>query len=139
MASEEAQIHVNALLNLVKRLEEENTSLKRRIAQLETISKPPMPPPVQSATRARSNANEDGIIRAKARDVVQKAQEVDRPNAREVVRGKRDREAMQGFQCDQCKQFYEATGIMPERCSKHKLHRPPPDTPEGFWEPWSFD
>ncbi len=132
--SEEAESHAQALVGLVRRLEAENAELRGRVAALEgqlhagTTARPP----TASAAGGR-------VIRANARDVAQKASEAEKPNAREVVRGKRDREAMQGYRCDQCKEFYDALGVLPHKCSKHKLHRPPPDTPDGFWEPWSFD
>ena len=124
--SEEAQNIAQALLDLVRRLEEENAQLKTRIVELESRTPPPLPPP----------ARQEGVIRAKA-SAVQRPEEG--PNARAVVRGKREREAMQGFQCGQCQEFYDALGVRPHKCSKHKLHRPPPDTPDGFWEPWGFD
>ena len=64
-------------------------------------------------------------------------------NYRAVVRGKDEREAMEGFECSQCKCFYKATGQhiphLCDRSSKHKYFKPPPSTPAGFWEPWSIN
>jgi hypothetical protein len=132
--SDDAERHASALVALVRRLEAENAALRQRVAELESSHLKP-----QLNVTATIKKEEGGVIRARGREIAEKAKEVEKPNVREVVRGKRDREAMQGYQCDQCKELYDALGVLPHKCSKHKMHRPPPDTPDGFWEPWSFD
>ena len=122
-ASAQAADMASNLVELVRRLEEEIKTLKARIEELET---------------SRQEPRVSGLIRARGVDVVNKTENVLGPNVRTVVRGKREREGMQGFRCEQCKEFYDALGLEPHRCSKHKLHRPPPDTPDGFWEPWEL-
>lgn len=61
----------------------------------------------------------------------------------EPVRKKSDRENLKGFECKQCKKFYDAVlpgaGETPRRCehhegvSRHRYRYAPPSTPEGFW------
>ena len=63
-------------------------------------------------------------------------------NFRAAVRGKDQREVLDGFDCSQCECFYKTTGHIPNLCdkhSKHKYFKPPPNTPAGFWDPWSQD
>ncbi|KAL5719678.1 hypothetical protein ACHQM5_012427 [Ranunculus cassubicifolius] len=67
----------------------------------------------------------------------------------EPVRKKSDRDNLKGFECKQCKKFYDA--VLPEDCkdgengnsnfrcehhdgvSRHRYKYVPPMTPEGFW------
>ncbi|KAG6420220.1 hypothetical protein SASPL_116740 [Salvia splendens] len=61
----------------------------------------------------------------------------------EPVRKKSDRENLKGFECKQCKKFYDAvlpgTDKESSRCehhngvSRHRYKYAPPSTPEGFW------
>jgi len=63
---------------------------------------------------------------------------------RAVVRGKEARRLLQGFDCEQCRHFYQVTGVMPVGCSheggpnlaasRHRYKHAPTHTPEGFWE-----
>ncbi|KAF5198583.1 gamma response [Thalictrum thalictroides] len=67
----------------------------------------------------------------------------------EPVRKKSDRENLKGFECKQCKKFYDA--VIPDKgknadnnntnfccehhegVSRHRFKYVPPSTPEGFW------
>jgi hypothetical protein len=133
--SVEAEKLVQALLTLVRNLEAENAALKEKLAMLDGRS---APKPLVSDRTSTIKATEesDGVVRARAREFVaqKEAKAGNGPNVREVVRGKREREAMQGYECDQCKEFYDAVGILPTKCSKHRYHRPPNEAPEEFWE-----
>lgn len=63
----------------------------------------------------------------------------------EPVRKKRDREALVGAECRECRSFYDAIlgadpdGLTTNRCqhydavSRHRYRYAPPQTPEGFW------
>jgi len=54
-----------------------------------------------------------------------------------VVRGKA-RGALQGFDCEQCRNFYAATKIEPKvgdlKASRHRMDHAPTCTPPGFWD-----
>eukprot|EP01138_Halocafeteria_seosinensis_P014235 gb/GECG01014534.1/.p1 GENE.gb/GECG01014534.1/~~gb/GECG01014534.1/.p1 ORF type:complete len:516 (+),score=75.02 gb/GECG01014534.1/:1-1548(+) len=58
----------------------------------------------------------------------------------EVVRNRDEREAMRGFNCDQCRQFYANLGSKEleeaavQCSSRHRHHHTPPSTPDGYWE-----
>jgi hypothetical protein len=63
----------------------------------------------------------------------------------EVIRNKAERDALRGFQCEECAAFYNAQiqqGILDpsnikdflQYCSRHKAKYTPPSTPEGFWD-----
>lgn len=62
-----------------------------------------------------------------------------------VVRGKAQRSALQGFDCEQCRNFYAATkhinGIKQSgpkgddlKASRHRMDHAPTCTPPGFWD-----
>ena len=60
----------------------------------------------------------------------------------EVVRGKAEREKLNGYTCNECEQFYANEKLTDgqrkkilDRCSRHR-HKttPPPSTPDEFWE-----
>lgn len=55
-----------------------------------------------------------------------------------VVRGKAQRLALQGFDCEQCRNFYAATKLAPKsedlKASRHRLEHAPTCTPPGFWD-----
>ncbi|KAL9181314.1 hypothetical protein ACHAXT_010119 [Thalassiosira profunda] len=57
----------------------------------------------------------------------------------EVVRGKKDREALPGHECEECKRFMDAVGrdydrdALVQGCSRHRSRCAPPLTPPGFW------
>jgi hypothetical protein len=62
---------------------------------------------------------------------------------KEVVRDRDKRRAMKGFECDQCREFYEALAKggkdfnREEMVCKHSRHRSnhaPDLTPDGFWD-----
>jgi hypothetical protein len=63
----------------------------------------------------------------------------------EVVRGKKAREALRGYDCEECRGFLSAVCDHPggdvfdrnkliQRCSRHRARNTPPSTPDGFWE-----
>ena len=61
---------------------------------------------------------------------------------KEVVRGKAEREKLNGYTCEECEKFYANEQLTDEqrkkildRCSRHR-HKstPPPSTPDEFWE-----
>ena len=67
-----------------------------------------------------------------------------------VVRNKAERSNMPGYDCEQCRKFYNVAGTslssmkcshrkpdrrsMQDRFSRHKAYYKPPDTPEGYWD-----
>jgi len=60
-----------------------------------------------------------------------------------VVRGRDQRAALQGFDCEQCRSFHQATGVQiaaakswqqGPKSSRHRLEHAPTDTPPGFWD-----
>ncbi|CAE8718913.1 unnamed protein product, partial [Polarella glacialis] len=62
-----------------------------------------------------------------------------------VVRGREQRQALQGFDCEQCRSFYELStaiggvalvaGHSGQRAlSRHRLEWAPTSTPPGFWD-----
>ena len=62
---------------------------------------------------------------------------------KEVVRDRDKRRAMKGFECDQCREFYEALAKGGEdfnreemvcKHSRHRSNHAPDLTPDGFWE-----
>ncbi|KAG7175892.1 DNA endonuclease RBBP8-like [Homarus americanus] len=61
----------------------------------------------------------------------------------EVVRKKADRKQLEGWQCHECEQWYEAEDLNPEekkmmmnKCSRHKSkYNPLRNTPKNFWNP----
>lgn len=63
--------------------------------------------------------------------------------SRSVVRGRAARLALPAFDCDQCRDFYLATGILATNCvggprgpqaSRHRYKHAPTSTPPGFWD-----
>jgi len=65
------------------------------------------------------------------------------PPCRCVVRGRDQRAALQGFDCEQCRNFHQATGVQiaaakswqqGPKSSRHRLEHAPTDTPPGFWD-----
>ncbi len=63
----------------------------------------------------------------------------------EVVRGKRAREELLGYDCEECMGFLNAVcnapggnvfnrGTLIQRCSRHRAKYRPAETPEGFWD-----
>ena len=57
----------------------------------------------------------------------------------EVVRGRANREALPGYDCEECRKFLNAIGDGYDRdqiiqqCSRHRSRHAPPSTPDGFW------
>lgn len=59
-----------------------------------------------------------------------------------VVRGKAQRRALQGFDCEQCRNFYAATKHIKQsgpkgddlKASRHRMDHAPTCTPPGFWD-----
>lgn len=66
-----------------------------------------------------------------------------------VVRGKQERAALQGYDCEECRKFYSATGVAPKmdatglqrgmtrfapKSSRHRYEHAPTNTPPGFWD-----
>jgi len=59
-----------------------------------------------------------------------------------VIRKRSDREQLPGYECDQCRQFYDALedsslsrSLFVSKCSRHRqLFDPPPTTPPHFWD-----
>jgi len=69
------------------------------------------------------------------------------PPCRCVVRGKDARMALQAFDCEQCRSFHQATGVVPKaplgrkrgahagpQTSRHRMQYAPVGTPPGFWD-----
>lgn len=62
------------------------------------------------------------------------------PLCRCVVRGKDARSALQGYDCEQCRTFYNAAGVgaaagrRAPKASRHRYAHPPSSTPVGFWD-----
>lgn len=67
--------------------------------------------------------------------------------SRSTVRKRDEREALPAFDCEQCREFYQATGRMPSSCaeakavstgklksSRHRYEHAPACTPPGFWD-----
>ena len=60
----------------------------------------------------------------------------------EVIRKKEERKALNGYTCNQCKEFYENVfGKNTDKykeviqlCSRHRHKHTPPSTPPGFWD-----
>ena len=60
----------------------------------------------------------------------------------EVIRKKEERKALNGYTCNQCKDFYEKTFGKDtdeykeaiQLCSRHRHRHTPPSTPPGFWD-----
>lgn len=58
------------------------------------------------------------------------------------VRNRDQRLALQGYDCEQCRDFYKAAGVAPEAvafrrgptASRHRFEHAPTSTPEGFWD-----
>lgn len=64
-----------------------------------------------------------------------------------VVRDKASRQRLQGFDCEHCRSFYNATGgcgpapsgapqvaRLASKASRHRFEHPPVSTPPGFWD-----
>jgi len=59
-----------------------------------------------------------------------------------VIRKKEERKALNGYTCNQCKEFYENVfGKNTDKykeviqlCSRHRHKHTPPSTPPGFWD-----
>jgi hypothetical protein len=59
-----------------------------------------------------------------------------------IVRGKREREALDANSCPECAEFVEVlaheTGKDPRsllrQCQRHRAQFPPVDTPDGYWD-----
>lgn len=83
------------------------------------------PPPAPFAVRAEGRAAA-ALVPSKSKVL-----------CRCVVRGRDARMALQGFDCEQCRAFYQATGIDPGgglKSSRHRYQHPPKETPPGFWD-----
>jgi len=99
--------------------------------------------PIQSPLGTRSVQQSDLLEKEDHQNVLQppvKRTKVDN-NFREVVRNQEKRAQMKAFDCPECEAFYKATGHLPQLCQKagkHRMHRPPTNTPPGFWDPWPF-
>jgi len=60
----------------------------------------------------------------------------------EPVRGKKKRQEMKGYTCNECEGFFKACkGLLPiniiDKCSRHRYdetHPKTPDTPKGYWD-----
>lgn len=63
----------------------------------------------------------------------------------EVVRGRKERQALPGHDCEECRGFLDAVcnapggevfdkGQLVRECSRHRARHTPPETPDGFWE-----
>jgi len=99
---------------------------------------PPAPSPV-AFTRAESGCFDR--VRAEGQSALTSKVNVGVP-CRCVVRGKAQRSALQGFDCEQCRNFYTATkltklpGPKPDdlKASRHRSDHAPTCTPPGFWD-----
>ena len=123
---ERANLLVSELLRIIDALESENRELRKRLADNVEEEKEK-----QVVVEEEKKVVEKQVVVEDEKRVVE-----DRNNIRKVVRGKREREGLEGFECGQCEMFYQITGIKPDKCSKHKMFKPPSDTPDGFWDPW---
>lgn len=57
----------------------------------------------------------------------------------EVVRGRANRQALPGHECEECRKWFDAVGNgydradMVKECSRHRALHAPPSTPEDYW------
>jgi len=57
----------------------------------------------------------------------------------EVVRGRANRQALPGHECEECRKWFDAVGgaydraDMVKECSRHRALHAPPSTPEDYW------
>ena len=57
----------------------------------------------------------------------------------EVVRGRANRQALPGHECEECRKWFDAIGKgydradMVKECSRHRALHAPPSTPEDYW------
>lgn len=57
----------------------------------------------------------------------------------EVVRGRANRQALPGHECEECRKWFDAVGKgydradMVKECSRHRALHAPPSTPENYW------
>jgi len=107
--------------------------------------------PGQSTANVARAASAPDVMVVRARGIVAAevaGAAVSGPPCRCVVRGKDARAALQGFDCDQCRGFYQATGGLGNgqacgqqsrpravtKASRHRLEHAPTTTPRGFWD-----
>jgi hypothetical protein len=81
------------------------------------------------------------IVRAAGKDAMLAPEDQGVP-CRCVVRGKENRLLLQGFDCEQCRKYYQATkgvggrteAALPKASSRHRFRHAPTCTPPGFWD-----
>ncbi|EGG16959.1 hypothetical protein DFA_07940 [Cavenderia fasciculata] len=59
----------------------------------------------------------------------------------DVIRNQEERQQLQGYECEHCKEFYDAVlgddydkKLLLNQCSRHRKDYTPPSTPPGFWD-----
>jgi hypothetical protein len=93
-----------------------------------------------------SNGNIDFDISNKVSETLKRNNEVlNNFRCEEVVRGRAEREALNGYECAQCAAFFDEAVLVGNgakyydrdellRCSRHRSRHTPPQTPEDYWE-----
>lgn len=93
-----------------------------------------------------SNGSNDFDISSKgAEKVVNNDEFANNFRYEEVVRGKAAREALTGYECEECAAFFDEAVLHGDgakyydrdellRCSRHRALHTPPQTPEDYWE-----
>lgn len=115
--------------------EKEGHTKQRRDSQTRSISK-----------KDNSNGSNDFDISSKGAEKVVKNDEfANNFRYEEVVRGKLAREALNGYECEECAVFFDEAVLHGDgakyfdrdellRCSRHRALHTPPQTPEDYWE-----
>jgi hypothetical protein len=101
---------------------------------------PPPPRPFKASSPSRK-------VRASGADAVTASNDGQAgPLCRCTVRGKQFRLGLKAFDCEQCRAFYEATGVSGSSAkakrawragtssSRHRFEHAPTNTPDGFWD-----
>jgi len=134
--------------------------LETSILAFGSSAKEMMPPPLPPARRAPSSITQGSsglrraatvgeapgrAVRAEGRTAATAAIAAAAPSGhfdskgvpcRCVVRGKEARLGLRAFDCEQCRNFYDATGSTTReiKLSRHRFAHAPASTPPGFWE-----
>jgi hypothetical protein len=146
-------LYVNGIMKVVESLQNENKSLKEEISILkklleeqssknsetQTLNAEIIHSAIDKVLKKTPPAEPFKVFHARAKAVEAKSDIPENPNYREVIRVKSKREVMEGYKCDMCESFYKSVNMECKCVSKHKMHRPITETPEGFWDPWNFN
>jgi len=127
--------------------------MKRSVSAAEQSSRPvvnPMnPPPPPKVPQAFSRSNSIREVRANGFTGAEAKPQIGPLCRHTGVRGKQFRLGLQSFDCEQCRAFYEATGVQGNTTvakdgraswragtsgSRHRFEHAPTNTPDGFWD-----